>query len=428
MTDIAQQDARTSRVLGRLTGIRPRLEALYQDLHAHPELSFAETRTAGVVAEELRRLGFEVMTGVGRTGVVGVLANGAGPRVLLRADFDALPVRERTGLAYASTATGTDPDGNEVPVMHACGHDMHVACLLGALDLLAEAKESWTGTVVAVFQPAEELGEGARAMVDDGLFARAGTPDVVLGQHVAPVPAGMIACRPGAAMAAGDALRVRMFGRGAHGSRPEMAIDPVVMAASTVLRLQTVVSREVAGGDTAVVTVGAINAGTKDNIIPDEAELKLNIRTFTPEVRSTVLAAVTRIVNAEAAASGAGREPEITPIGSFPALVNDAGAVERTLAAMRAQFGEQAVIDPGPVTGSEDCGLLATAAGAPLCYWFFGGVDPAAFETAERNGTLGRDVPSNHSPFFAPVIDPTLSVGVRAMTVAALAWLAPAES
>ena len=426
MTDTAQQDARTSQVLHRLTGIRPRLEALYKDLHEHPELSFAETRTAGVVAEELRRLGFEVTSGVGRTGVVGVLANGTGPRVLLRADFDALPVRERTGLPYASTATGTDPDGNVVPVMHACGHDMHVACLLGALDLLAGAKDSWSGTVVAVFQPAEELGAGAQAMVDDGLFARVGTPDVVLGQHVAPVPVGVIGCRPGPAMAASDSLRVRMFGRGAHGSRPEMAIDPVVMAASTVLRLQTVVSREIAGGDTAVITVGALNAGTKDNIIPDDAELKLNIRTFTPEVRSTVMAAVTRVVNAEAAASGAEREPEITSLGSFPALVNDAGAVERTLAALRARFGEQAVIDPGPATGSEDCGLLATAAGAPLCYWFFGGIDPEVFEAAERNGTLGRDIPSNHSPFFAPVIDPTVSVGVQAMTVAALTWLEPA--
>ncbi|QMU69662.1 amidohydrolase [Streptacidiphilus sp. P02-A3a] len=422
MSDVARHDAATP-VLGRLAEIHPRLEALYKDLHTHPELSFAETRTAGVVADELGRLGFQVTTGVGGTGVVGVLANGEGPRVLLRADFDALPVREQTGLDYASTATGTDPDGKHVPVMHACGHDMHVACLLGALDLLAGSPESWSGTLVAVFQPAEELGSGAQAMVDDGLFAKAGTPDIVLGQHVAPVPAGTIACHPGPTMAATDALRVRMFGRGAHGSRPESAIDPVVMAAATVMRLQTVVAREIAGGDTAVVTVGALNAGTKDNVIPDEAELKVNIRTYTPEVRATVLDAVTRIVNAEAAASGAERDPEITALEAFPVMVNDPAAVERTTAALRAHFGEQAVVDLGPATGSEDCGILATASGARLCYWYFGGTDPAAFETALKNGTMGRDIPSNHSPRFAPLIDPTLDVGVQAMTVAALAWL-----
>ncbi|MGW0664194.1 amidohydrolase [Streptodolium elevatio] len=422
MTDTMRPSAATG-VVGRLAEIHPRLEALYKDLHAHPELSFAETRTAGVVAEELEGLGFEVTTGVGRTGVVGVLANGAGPRVLLRADFDALPVKEQTGLDYASTVTATGPDGDEVPVMHACGHDMHVACLIGALDLLAGARDSWSGTIVAVFQPAEEVGSGAQAMVDDGLFDKVGPPDVVLGQHVAPVPTGMIACHPGAAMAATDALRVRMFGRSAHGSRPEAAIDPVVMAAATVMRLQTVVSREIAGGDTAVVTVGALNAGTKDNVIPDEAELKLNIRTYTPEVRATVLGAVSRIVNAEAEAAGAERTPEITPLDTFPVLVNDPAAVKRTTGALRAHFGEDAVVDGGPATGSEDCGVLATASGAPICYWYFGGTDPAAFETAVKNGTAGRDIPSNHSPFFAPLINPTLDIGVQAMTVAALAWL-----
>ncbi|MFI2312579.1 amidohydrolase [Streptomyces sp. CB00072] len=424
MSDVARHDA-VSPVLDRLNEIHPRLEALYKDLHAHPELSFAEIRTAGVVAGELEKLGFEVTTGVGRTGVVGVLANGEGPRVLLRADFDALPVKEQTGLDYASQMSGTDPDGRQVPVMHACGHDMHVACLIGALDLLAGSREAWSGTVVAVFQPAEEVGSGAQAMVDDGLFDKAGTPDVVLGQHVAPIPTGMIGCHPGPALAATDALHVRMFGRGAHGSRPEAAIDPVVMAASTVMRLQTVVSREIAGGDTAVVTVGALNAGTKDNVIPDEAELKLNIRTYTPEVRATVLNAITRIVKAEADAAGAERAPEITPIDTFPVLVNDPEAVERTTTALRAHFGDHAVVDRGPATGSEDCGVLATASGAPLCYWYFGGTDPAAFEKAEKNGTMGRDIPSNHSPSFAPLINPTLDIGATTMTVAALTWLNP---
>ncbi|MET8173334.1 amidohydrolase [Streptomyces clavifer] len=424
MSNVVRRDADTP-ALGRLNEIHLRLESLYKDLHAHPELSFAETRTAGVVADDLARLGFRVTTGVGGTGVVGVLGNGEGPRVLLRADFDALPVREQTGLDYASTATGTGPDGKQVPVMHACGHDMHVACLLGALDLLAGAHESWSGTLVAVFQPAEELGSGAQAMVDDGLFEKAGTPDVVLGQHVAPIPTGMIGCHPGPALAATDALRVRMFGRGAHGSRPEASIDPVVMAAATVMRLQTVVSREIAGGDTAVVTVGALNAGTKDNVIPDEAELKLNIRTYTPEVRATVLNAITRIVNAEATAAGAEQVPEITPLETFPVLVNDPAAVERTTGALRAHFGTHIVIDTGPGTGSEDCGIFATASGAPLCYWYFGGTDPEVFAAAEKKGTVGRDIPSNHSPHFAPLINPTLTNGVQAMTVAALAWLTP---
>ncbi|MEV0090254.1 amidohydrolase [Streptomyces sp. NPDC050738] len=423
MTSDSARSEPLTHVLERLGGISPRLESLYKDLHAHPELSFAETRTAGIVAAELKQLGFAVTEGVGRTGVVGVLSQGEGPTVLLRADMDGLPVEERTGLAYASSATGVGPDGKEGPVMHACGHDMHVTCLLGALDLLAGARDSWSGTVVAVFQPAEELGTGAQAMVDDGLFDLVGVPDVVLGQHVAPVPAGVIGCRPGPAMAGGDTLHVRMFGRGGHGSRPEMTVDPVVMAASTVMRLQTVVSREIAGSETAVVTVGAIHAGTKDNIIPDEAELKLNVRSFTPEVRKTVLDAISRIVRAEAVASGADREPEIELVASFPVLVNDADAVDRTMGAMRAHFGEAAVIDPGVVTGSEDVGYLAAASGAALCYWFFGGADPAVFAEAARNGTLGRDVPANHSPLFAPVVGPTVGAGVRAMTAAALAWL-----
>ncbi|MFD6175996.1 MULTISPECIES: amidohydrolase [unclassified Isoptericola] len=422
MTDDERRDAATHALAG-LADIRSRLEALYKDLHAHPELSFAETRTAGVVAGELERLGLAVTTGLGRTGVVGVLENGPGPRVYLRSDFDALPVREETGLDYASTAEGVDPDGARVPVMHACGHDMHVTCLLGALELLVGARETWSGTVVAVFQPAEEIGQGAQAMVDDGLFEKAGTPDVVLGQHVAPLPVGLIGCHPGPALAATDALRVRLFGRGAHASRPETAIDPVVMAASTVMRLQTVVSREVSGGDTAVVTVGASNAGTKDNVIPDEAELKINIRTFTPEVRATVLGAVKRIIRAEAAAAGAEREPEISPIDTFPVLVNDQDAVTRTTDALRAHFGDGSVVDHGPATGSEDCGIFATASGAPLCYWYFGGFDPGFFATAEKNGTLARDIPSNHSPRFAPVMDRAIDVGVQAMTIAALTWL-----
>jgi hippurate hydrolase len=410
-------------VLSGLAELGTGLVELYRDLHAHPELSFAEFRTAKEVARRLTALGADVTTEVGGTGVVGVLRNGAGPTVYLRADMDALPVAEQTGLPYASTARGTSPDGDDVPVMHACGHDMHVTCLLGAVELLAAGRDSWTGTLVAVFQPAEELGSGAQRMIDDGLFDRVGTPDVVLGQHVAPAPAGMAGAHPGPAFAATDSMRVHLYGRGGHGSRPETTIDPVVMAAATVLRLQTVVSREVAGADTAVVTVGSMRAGTKENVIPDDAELRINIRSYQPAVRDRVIAAVQRIIRAEATASGAEREPDITLTDSFPVLFNDPAATERTMSALRSTLGEDRVLDPGPVTGSEDFGLFATAAGVPGCYWLFGGTEPAAWLAANEAGTLDRDVPSNHSPFFAPVPQPTIDTGVSTLVGVALGWL-----
>ncbi|MCI2423712.1 amidohydrolase [Saccharopolyspora sp. K220] len=411
-------------VLGRLDDIRAELTELYKDLHANPELSFGEHRTAAEVARRLQALGLEVATGVGYTGVVGVLRNGEGPTVLLRADFDALPVLEQTGLDYASTQRGTDPDGNDVPVMHACGHDMHVTCQLGALDLLVTARDRWSGTVVAIFQPAEEIGAGAQAMIEDGLFDRFPKPDVCLGQHVFPFEAGSVGVISGPSMSAADGLKITMFGRGAHGSQPQNAIDPVVMASATVMRLQTVVSREVAGDDTAVVTVGAIKAGTKDNIIPDQAELRVNIRSFDEQVRERMIGAVERIVRAEALASGAEREPEFERLTDFPVLVNNPEATDRTAAALRKQLGDEQVRQLDPVTGSEDVGIFGTEADVPTCYWFFGGVEPAKYLAAKQAGSLSRDIPSNHSPFFAPVIEPTLTTGVTAMTAAALEWLA----
>jgi amidohydrolase len=404
------------------------LADLYRDLHRHPELSFAETRTAGIVAGRLHALGFDTTEKVARTGVVGVLRNGAGPTVLLRADMDALPVLEETGLPYASTDRGTDRDGLDVPVMHACGHDVHVACLLGAAGLAAAETAAWRGTVMTVFQPAEELGQGARAMIDDGLFERFGTPDVVLGQHVGPIPAGSLAIRSGVAFAAADAVRVVMHGRGGHGSRPETTIDPVVMAAATVLRLQTLVSREIAATDMAVLTVGALRAGTKENVVPEQAELLISIRSFDEAVRRRVLDGIDRIVRAEAAASGAVREPETTVLHSFPAVVNDERAVGRTAPALAALVGSDRLFDPGAVTGSEDVGLLAAAAPAPLAFWLLGGADPAEFagaRTAAEVVARVAQLPSNHSSRFAPVIDPTLATGTNALWAAARAWLAP---
>jgi amidohydrolase len=408
-----------------LDGLMPGLEELYRDLHAHPELSMQEKRTAAEVARRLAGLGWEVTAGVGGTGVVGVLRNGDGPVVMLRADMDALPVRETTGLPYASTATAVDPEGRPVPVMHACGHDMHVTCLLGAAALFAGQRAGWRGTLVAVFQPAEETGAGARAMIDDGFPSRFPAPDVVLGQHVDPRPAGTIGTRPGTLMAAADSLTIRLFGRGSHGSQPQSGIDPVVMAAALVLRLQTIVSREIPPAETAVVTVGSIQAGSKENIIPGEAELKVNIRTFAEPVRARVLAAVERIARAEAAASGATMEPEFSPIHAFPLTRNDPAATARVTAALEDFLGGDRVREIEPKTGSEDFGLFGTAAGAPSVFWFFGGGDPGAYAAAEAAGRVAEDVPTNHSPRFAPVIQPTLTTGVQALVAAALDWLHP---
>ncbi|GAB3611206.1 amidohydrolase [Humibacter ginsengiterrae] len=399
------------------------LEETYKDLHRHPELSYQEHRTAKIAADGLRGLGIEVIEGVGRTGVVGVLQNGDGPVVLLRADMDALPVAEETGLDYASTERGVDPDGNDVAVMHACGHDVHVTCLLGAAEALVGSRPEWRGTVVFLFQPAEEHGSGALEMIGDGLYDRVPKPDIVLGQHVAPAPAGMVGAHAGPAFAATDGLFVTLHGEGGHGSRPEATVDPVVMAAATVMRLQTIVSREIAGGETAVVTVGTMHAGTKSNIIPPDATLGINIRTYDTEVRDRVVAAVTRIAEAEAAASGAKRKPDVAVTESFPVLHNDEEATARTMAAFRDVLGAGRVLDPGAVTGSEDVGALATAADAPIVYWLLGGLDPRLFATAPANGTTDADVPSNHSPHFAPLIHPTLETGVQALVVAAKEWL-----
>ncbi|KAA9134555.1 amidohydrolase [Microbacterium caowuchunii] len=399
------------------------LEALYIDLHRHPELSFQETRTAGVVTRALSEMGIPFEEGVGRTGVVAVIRNGDGPVVWLRTDMDALPVEERTGLDYASTARGVDPSGAAVPVMHACGHDMHVTALLGALERLAASRAEWSGTVVAVFQPAEEFGAGARAMIADGVLERFPAPDVVLGQHLTPLPAGMIGVRPGTQMSASDGLTVTLHGRGGHGSRPHATIDPITMAAATIMRLQTIVSREVDPRDVAVVTVGSVHAGLKHNIIPAEATLQLSLRYPDDAARDRVLEKVERVVRAEAAASGAEQPPTIVTDHTLPPTINDLAATDRVTTAFRREFGEHAVIDPGMFTGSEDVSWFARDSGAPLVFWFWGGVDPELFARATAAGTVDRDVPTNHSPFFAPVLHPTIERGVEALVVSAREWL-----
>ena len=405
--------------------VEPGLADVYKDLHSHPELGFQEHRTAAIVARRLTALGFDVTTGIAHTGVAGVLANGPGPTALLRADMDALPVKEDTGLEYASTVTAHDEHGKVVPVHHACGHDLHTTCLLGAAKILASDTSSWSGTLVLVFQPAEELGAGAQALVDDGLYDKVPKPDVVLGQHVAPLPAGKLAAHAGPSYAGSDSLRVRLVGKGAHGSMPQNSVDPVVMAAATVLRLQTVVSREVPSTDVAVLTVGSIHSGDAANVIPGEAELQLNIRSYDSGVRQHILDSIARIVKGEAAAAGAPEEPTITQIERFPIVVNDAQALGRTLDAFTAWLGPDQILDPGAGAGSEDVGVLATSAGAPLSYWLLGGTDPSLFTTGDMTDPALRTIPSNHSPHYAPVIEPTLTTGVTALVTAARTWLPP---
>ena len=403
-------------------GLLPELEDLYKDVHAHPELSMQETRTAGLAADHLHAAGYEVTTRVGETGVVGVLRNGDGPTVMLRADMDALPVKEATGLPYASKVKATNGEGKAVPVAHACGHDMHVAWLAGAAKVLADRRATWRGTLLAVFQPGEETAQGARAMLDDGLRDRFPKPDVIFGQHLMVGPAGAVAGRAGVITSAADTLQIRLFGRGAHGSMPKASIDPVVMAAATVMRLQTVISREIAADEAAVLTVGVLQAGTEANVIPEEALIELNVRTFDPAVRHRVMAAIVRIVDAEAKASGAPRKPKITTLDRYPLNTNDSAASERVVGAFLQHFGAERIREVGPAPASEDFGLFGSEWGSPSVYWFVGGTDPAVYAKAKQGHRLHK-LPVNHSPKFAPVIHPTLRTGVEAMVLAARVWL-----
>ena len=392
------------------------LLSIYQDLHAHPELGFQEHRTAGVVVDRLTEIGgITVTTGVGGTGVVGVLENGDGPVVWLRADMDGLPVQERTGLPYASTARATDEDGNEGPTMHACGHDIHVTWLLGTLERLVATRADWSGTVVAVFQPAEEVISGARAMIDDGLVERFPKPTVVLGQHSAPAPVGVVAVGSGAVMASSDRFTVTFNGRGAHGSAPQASLDPIVTAASAVVRLQTIVSREVGPSDAGVVTVGSFHAGTRPNIIPDTAVIEISTRARNEETRAAIIASIERIVRAESDAGGLAA-PTIERAPGADVLVNDADQAAVVLEAVRAVVPHAVDMESGLAMASEDVGQLATAAGAPIVYWFTGITDPELFRR-------GEDIPSNHSPFYAPQADTAIPVGVDALVAATRATL-----
>lgn len=399
----------------------PELEEIYKDIHRNPELSMQEFRTAKIAADYLTKYHYEVSEGIGTTGVVGLMKNGEGPTVMLRADMDALPVAEATGLPYASTKVARDKEGIEVGVSHVCGHDLHVTWLMGAARLFSEHRDQWKGTLLVVFQPGEEVGLGAQGMIDDGIMERFPKPDIILTQHVMVGESGTVGYRSGAILSAGNSLKVKIFGRGSHGSQPQTSIDPVIMAAATTMRLQTIVSREIAPKENAVLTIGVLQAGTKENIIPDDATLKLNIRTFDDNVRDHILSAVKRICCAECAASNAPRDPEFTALDSYPVTENDALATKKVAEAFDAQFGDKA-FETQPASASEDFSNFGRNWKVPYVFWFIGGTDAKIYLEAKKLNQLNA-IPSNHSPKFAPVINPTLKTGLQAMMTAALVWL-----
>ncbi|HEX6043892.1 MAG TPA: M20 family metallopeptidase [Pyrinomonadaceae bacterium] len=411
-------------VLADLTTTSRWQEDVYKQLHANPELSFQETKTAALAASKLKEFGYEVVEGIGRTGVVGVLRNGEGETVLARADMDALPVKENTGLPYASTQTAPDATGKTVSVAHACGHDAHVTCLLGAAELLAKSRTSWHGTFIALFQPAEEVAGGAQAMVADGLRDRIPKPDVAFGQHVLAYPAGKIGTQAGSVLSAGDSIRITLHGKGSHGSMPHNSVDPVVLAAMVVLRLQTIVSRETKPGEFAVLTVGSSVAGSKSNIIADHAVLLVNLRTYDMAVRRRMIDSIERMVRAECEASESPKPPEFEYYDQYPLTKNDSEVTARITSAFRSHFGSETLVELGRVTASEDFSHIPDALGTPYTYWGVGCVDAEKYDRALKAGRVEQEIPVNHSEFFAPVIEPTLSVGTQALVVAALTYLA----
>ncbi|MGB9198687.1 MAG: amidohydrolase [Terriglobales bacterium] len=395
--------------------VYPAAHDLYLDLHEHPELSSHETQTAAKLAERLRTVGYEVTEHVGGTGIVAIMKNGPGPTIMLRTELDALPVEEKTGLPYASKVRTKDDSGREVPVMHACGHDLHMAALFGTAEIMAHSTDTWHGTLMLIGQPAEETITGARAMIADGFATRFPKPDFGVALHVGNEhPAGVIAITPGIYDSNADSLRVTIYGKGGHGSAPHTAVDPIVIAAKTILSLQTIVSREVKPGEFAVITVGYIRAGTKNNIIPDQAEMGLTIRTYKPEIRKQVLAAIERVIKGESEAGGATREPSIEHYEFTDSVYNDPALANRLRSALESALGKDNVVTAGPTTASEDYSAFIEL-GIPSLYFSLGGADPEKLAEAHKAGTT---LPSNHSPLFAPDVDPALHTAIAAEVAA----------
>jgi amidohydrolase len=389
----------------------PDARSFYLELHEHPELSGHEVHTASALATRLRAAGYDVTEHVGNTGVVAILKNSTGPTIMLRTELDALPVEEKTGLSYASKVHALDDSGRDVPVMHACGHDLHMAAIVGTAEVMAKTRDSWHGTLMLIGQPAEETIGGAEGMIRAGLFTRFPKPDVAVALHVSnELPAGMVAITPGVYNTNSDSIRITIYGKGGHGAMPQTAIDPIVIAARTILALQTIVSREVRPGEMAVVTVGYIRAGTKNNIIPDQAEMGITVRTFKPDVRKQILASITRITKAEAAAAGAPREPSIERYEGTDLVYNNPELAERLRAPLQAALGKNNVVTAEAIPPSEDFSYFVEQ-GVPGFYFSLGGAEPEKFAQAKASKT---QLPSNHSPFFAPDLDPALRTGIIA--------------
>ena len=374
-------------------------------------MSSHETQTAAKLAARLRSLGYEVTEHVGGTGIVAILKNGAGPVVMMRTELDALPVEEKTGLPYASKVHAKDDEGHDVPVMHACGHDLHMATLVAAADIMAHSKQTWHGTLMLIGQPAEETISGAKRMLDDGLFTRFPKPGVGFALHVSnDLPANQVGITPGVYDANADSLKITIYGKGGHGAAPQTTIDPIVIAAKTILSLQTIVSREVKPGEMAVITVGYVHAGNKNNIIPDHAEMGLTVRTYSADVRKQVLAAITRVVKAEAQAGGAAKEPLIEHPEFTDSVYNDPALAERLRKPLEAALGRENVITEGPISPSEDYSLFVEQ-GVPSLYLSLGGANPQKYAETKA---AGEKLPSNHSPLFAPDADLALRTGIKA--------------
>jgi amidohydrolase len=389
--------------------VYPDAYALYCDLHAHPELSSHETETARKIATHLRALGYDVTEHVGGTGVVALLKNGAGPTVMLRTELDALPVEEKTGLPYASKIRTKDDSGRDVSVMHACGHDVHMSALVATATIMAGTKDTWHGTLMLIGQPAEETISGAKKMIGDGLFTRFPKPDTAVALHVVnDFPVGKVGVASGYLAASADSLRITVYGKGGHGAMPNTTVDPIIIAARTILTLQTIVAREVKPGEAAVVTVGYIQAGTKNNIISDRAELGLTVRTYKPEIRKQILVSIARIAEAESAAADAPRAPTIEHYESTDAVYNDPALARRLRSNLESTLGKDNVLNASPVMTSEDFSYFVQQ-GIPSFYFNLGGAHPQQFTAAAANGVA---LPSNHSPLFAPDIDPALHTAI----------------
>ncbi|CAK1359211.1 unnamed protein product [Cercospora beticola] len=420
-------------------------EDLYKYFHAHPELSNQEKETAARIIEELKKISpdFDIRPNIGGYGIAALLSNGPGKTVLLRADFDALPVEERTGLPYASKARQVSAqNGQEVPVMHACGHDMHITCLLGAAHTLVSAREHWTGTLLLIFQPAEERGTGARDMVNDGLYDpnrhAVPIPDIVLGAHVVPWRSGALGTRRGLIATSADSMRITLHGRGGHASMPHRLVDPVIMAAHTVLKLQTIVSREVDPMDSCVVTVASVQAGDTENIVVDDAKISVDIRAVDQNTREHALASVRRIVKAESDSLRGVKDPTILITRDFPLTINDETITEVLENNFTAHFVDPSSKDISQqdiqytsccakLSGSEDFSILGTAVDRPTSFFMYGGTPHELWDEHEKAGTLSHGIPVNHSGLFAPQIQPTMKVGMEGYIVGALSWLAKTE-